>query len=369
MDLELTDDQLELRDNIRTVLADASPPSLAREIHEGHGDHHQLWSTMVELGWPALGVPEADGGIGLGFVEVGLLAEELGRATSPGPLLATVSQFVPALIEFGAHDLLAEVAAGSATGSLALGEGSRWGRSQVATTVSGSDNRLNGCKSAVLSGAHVDHFVVVARDTSSGHLGLYIVDRAHAVIHEAGLIEPTLGLADVSFDDVPSRVLAPATADTSARIARVIDQAETAMALHVVGACRRIMEITLDYSKVRVQYDKVIGSFQALKHRFADMFLAVERANAAAYFAAVAIAEDDARRNEAAHLAKAAAGDCQALLVRDGLQLHGGIGFTWENDLHFWLKRAKAGEFLCGSSHHHRAELAASLGLIPEVAQ
>ena len=207
---------------------------------------------MVALGWPALGVPESDGGIGLGFVEVGLLAEELGRATSSGPL--------------------------------------------------------------------------------------------------------------------PSTGVAPASADTESRLARVIDQAETAMALHMVGTCRRIFELTLDYAKVRVQYDKVIGSFQALKHRFADMYLAVERANAAAYFAAVAIAEDDPRRHEAAHLAKAPAGDCQSLIVRDGLQLHGGIGFTWENDLHFWLKRAKAGEFLCGSSHHHRAELARQLGLLSEVA-
>ena len=131
----------------------------------------------------------------------------------------------------------------------------------------------------------------------------------------------------------------------------------------MVGACRMIFETTLAYAKIRKQYDRVIGSFQALKHRFADMYLSVERATALCYFAAVSIAEDDPGRHEVAHLAKAAAGDCQRLLAEDGLQLHGGLGFTWEQDLHFWLKRAKAGESLCGSSAWHRTRLAGQLGL------
>ena len=137
-----------------------------------------------------------------------------------------------------------------------------------------------------------------------------------------------------------------------------------ALALATVGTCRRIFELTLEYAKVREQYERPIGSFQALKHRLADMYLAVERATALGYFAALTIAEDDPRRAEAAALAKAAAGDCQRLLVGDGLQLHGGIGFTWEHDLHFLLKRAKAGDALFGTAAAHRARLARRLGLV-----
>ena len=161
-------------------------------------------------------------------------------------------------------------------------------------------------------------------------------------------------------------VLAPGTDGVERAIARAVEAATIAMALHTIGACRHIFDQTLAYAKVREQYDRVIGSFQALKHRLAEMYLAVERANALAYYAAVTVAEDDPRRTEAAHLAKVAAGDCQRLVAEDGLQLHGGIGYTWEHDLHFLLKRAKAGELLCGSSAFHRSRLARSLDLLPE---
>ena len=197
---------------------------------------------------------------------------------------------------------------------------------------------------------------------------MYLVDRAASAVVPTGGLDPGLCLADVVLDGTDAQTIVAAGPDVDARLERVLEQATAAMALHTVGACRRIFEITLDYAKVRVQYDRVIGSFQALKHRFADMYLAVEKANAVGYYAAVAIAEDDAKRSEATHLAKAIAGDCQRLVAEDGLQLHGGIGYTWENDLHFWLKRAKAGEVLCGTSAHHRARLARMLRLAPEVA-
>jgi alkylation response protein AidB-like acyl-CoA dehydrogenase len=147
---------------------------------------------------------------------------------------------------------------------------------------------------------------------------------------------------------------------------RAAHEATVALAAGTVGACRAIFEQTLEYAKVREQYGRPIGSFQALKHRLADMYLAVERATALCYFAALAIAEEDLRRAEAASMAKAAAGECQRLLVKDGLQLHGGIGMTWENDLHFLLKRALSGDVLYGTAVHHRARLAVLLGLVPE---
>lgn len=373
MHLELSDDQIDLRDNVRAVLARECPASLVRGVYEGTADAGALWRQMVELGWPALGVPEEYGGIGMGFVELGILAEELGRVSAPTPLLATITQFVPMLVEAldsepsaEVGELLTEVATGNRAGSLALAENGRWSFDSINTTFVGRGDSItvSGHKTAVLAGAEVDSFAVVARPSGSDRgeqLAVLLVDRAHAEVAASGALDPAIGLADVRFDAVPATLLL--AGDASREIARACEQAVVAMALHTVGACRRIFEVTLAYAKVREQYDRLIGSFQALKHRFADMYLAVEKANAICYFAALAIAEDDARRSEASHVAKVASGDCQRLLAEEGLQLHGGIGYTWENDLHFLLKRAKVGDVLCGSASWHRAQLAGLLGL------
>lgn len=365
MDLELSDDQFDLRDNIRSVLEGACPPTVVRAVYEGEGTADELWAQMVELYWPALGVPEDAGGLGFGFVEVGLLAEELGRAAAPGPLLAVATQYVPLLVAADAAEELAAAASGESIGALALAEHGRWDLRSLTTTASTAADgswTIDGTKDAVVGATHADRFAVVAR--SGEGVGAWLVTAADASIATPAQVDPGLGLADVTFHAAPARMLLAPGPDAEAALGRVAEQAATAMALHTVGACRRIFEVTLDYAKVREQYDRVIGSFQALKHRFADMYLGVERANAVAYYAALAIAEDDPARVEAVHVAKAAAGDCQRLLAQDGLQLHGGIGFTWENDLHFLLKRAKAGEALCGSSTFHRARLASHLGLV-----
>jgi alkylation response protein AidB-like acyl-CoA dehydrogenase len=177
-------------------------------------------------------------------------------------------------------------------------------------------------------------------------------------------------LADLVLDGVvvpADRVLAaPGAPGAAEALARAGQEATVALAAVVVGACRSIFERTLDYAKVREQYGRPIGSFQALKHRLADMVLAVERAASLCAFAALTIAEEDARRAEAASMAKAAAGECQRLLAREGIQLHGGIGLTWENDLHFAVKRAIAADALYGGAVAHRAELARMLGLAPD---
>lgn len=365
MDLELSDEQTELRDNFRSVLESTCPSAVVRSIYEDGDDGSALLMQMVELAWPALGVPEKADGLGYSFVEVGLLAEELGRAAAPVTMLATTSQFSPALIETGANDVLTKVAEGKVSGSLALAERGRWLLDALRTTAVRSDAGwvLDGSKQAVLAGSSVDAFAVVALDPSSNEPGIFLVERAAARVQPLATIDPALLLADVTFESSPARALAEPAPAVRGQVERIVDQATVAMALHMVGACRKIFEMTLEYAKIRKQYDRVIGSFQALKHRFADMYLSVERATALCYFAAVSIAEDDDSRNEVAHLAKAAVGDCQRLLAQDGLQLHGGLGFTWEQDLHFLLKRAKTGELLCGSSAYHRAALVALLGL------
>jgi alkylation response protein AidB-like acyl-CoA dehydrogenase len=267
--------------------------------------------------------------------------------------------------------LLARVARGEVTGSLALAEGGRWDLEAVrAHAVAAGDGwRLTGRKDAVLHGAAVDELVVVAR--GEGGVGAFAVPRADVQVDQRDVIDPTMPIADVVLKAtvVPAEcVLAAPGSGCEEALHRALDEATVAIAIATVATCRRILEMTIEHAKERVQFDRPIGSFQALKHRMADAYLAVERAASLGWFAALTIAEDEPRRRSAASLAKAAASDCQELVVREGLQLHGGIGMTWEHDLHFLLKRAKAGEALFGNGAHHRAVLASMLGLLAPVA-
>ena len=367
MDFEFTDDQLDLRDNARVLLASACPPALVRAVYDGESDGRELWSTLVELDWPGLGLPEAHGGLGLGVLEVGILVEELGRVVAPSPFLATVTQLAPIIREAGSPFLLDDIAAGRCTGTLALAEAGQWRADAITTTASptGGGWVLDGVKTHVVDGATADEIAVIARGDAG--LGAFVVPRAQVQATAAPVIDPSMPPATVSLTGVEvdgDRVLLePGDPAAATAVVRALEEATTAMALSTVATCRTIFETTLQYAKDREQFGKPIGSFQALKHRLADCYLAVERASALSYFAALTIAEDDPRRAVATSMAKAAAGDCQRLLVRDGLQLHGGVGFTWEHDLHFALKRAKAGDLLFGSAAFHRARLADLLGL------
>jgi len=373
MDLEFSEDEAALRDNVRAVLAGICPPAAVRAVFEGKGDPASVWSRMVELDWPGLGLPEEAGGLGMGYVAVALVAEELGRAVAPGAFLATVTQFAPAVRELqGPSDLLARVAAGQVTGAVALAEESGWEPAAVVATARETAEGwvLAGTKRAVLDGARADEVLVIARaEGTSGPegLGAFLVEGSDLDATPRPVIDPTLPLADLGLDGVvvpPDRVLAsPGAEGVPEALERAGQEAIVALAASTVGACRVVFERTVDYAKVREQYGRPIGSFQALKHRMADMFLAVERATALCYFAALTIAEEDPRRAQAASMAKAAAGECQELVARDGLQLHGGIGVTWENDLHFPVKRAITGDTLYGNAVHHRARLAQMLGL------
>jgi alkylation response protein AidB-like acyl-CoA dehydrogenase len=368
MDFEFTPDQLGLRDAARSVLAEACPRSLVRAVYEEGADGSDLWATMCSLDWPALGLPEAHGGLGLGFLEVAIVVEELGRVVAPTPLLATITQYAAAVLASGSTYALAEVAAGERTGTLAFAEHGRWeSRAIVAEARRAGDGwRLTGTKTHVLDGATADELVVVARGSEG--LGVFVVPATAVHAQPAVVVDPTMALATVSLDGVTvegDRVLvAPGDPRADDVVDRILDEATVALTLSTVATCRAIFEATVEYAKVRQQFGRPIGSFQALKHRLADCYLAVERASALAYFAALTVAEDDPRRPMAVAMAKAAVGECAGVLTRDGLQLHGGIGFTWEHDLHFFLKRAVVGELLFGSAAFHRVRVAERLGLI-----
>jgi alkylation response protein AidB-like acyl-CoA dehydrogenase len=270
--------------------------------------------------------------------------------------------------EAGTTAFLAGVASGDVTGSLALAEGGRWELEAVRTTArrDGSSWVLDGVKTHVVDAVSATELAVVARGEPG--LGVFVVPAAAVRCETPPAIDPTLPVSTVTLAGVAvegGRVLVePGDPRAEPALARVLEQATTALALSTVATCRAIFETTLQYVKDREQFGRPIGSFQAIKHRLAECYLAVERASALAWFAALTIAEDDDRRATATAMAKAAAGECSQLLTRDGLQLHGGVGFTWEHDLHFLLKRAMAGNLLFGAAATHRARLGHLLGLV-----
>jgi alkylation response protein AidB-like acyl-CoA dehydrogenase len=374
--LEFTAEQDELRDGVRTVLAGECPMSLVREVVEKGMTADALWARMVELAWPALTVAEAAGGLGMGPVELAVVVEELGRAVAPGPFLPTVSQFAPVVAEAGSPEqrnrFLGAVSAGELTGTLALAEaaGSIDPASVTATAEpDGANFVLRGAKPMVVEAAVADEIAVVARRPGSegdDGVGAFVVPRAAAGMEAVEPLDPTRTLARVSFDGVrvdADRALGEPGPPTAAAIRRAVELAVTALAIETVGAAQAIFDVTLAYAKEREQFGVPIGSFQAIKHKFADMLIALERARATSYFAALTIAEDDDRRALAASMAKAAAGDCAALLAKEGIQIHGGIGYTWEHDMHLYVRRVKSNAILLGNAAQHRARVADLIGL------
>ncbi len=377
MELEFTSDQDELRDSIRAVLGKESPVTLARSVVETGARPTALWATMVELGWPALTIGEEHGGIGLGVLELAILAEELGRVIAPGPLLATVSQFVPAIREAGTPEqharFLGAVAAGELTGSLAIADAlGSFDPADVEATIAfdGTSVALSGMKRYVVEGDAVDELVVVARladrDATDDGVRAVVVPVDEVVTTVVHAFDGSRRLVHVDLDGVRvlrDRVLGNPDVSATALLSRAFEESTVALALEMVGTAQTIFETTLEYAKQREQFGVPIGSFQAIKHKFVDMSIALERARSLGYFAALTIAEDDPRRTSATSVAKAAAGDCERLLAKEGIQIHGGIGYTWEHDMQLLVRRLKSGEPLFGTSTWHKARIAELLGV------
>ena len=322
--LEFDADQRLWQETVRDAVAKQCPPSLVRGIAEDGVDPAPLWTVYIDAGWTELTDPE-------NAVELAIVLEELGRATDPTPFLATLTQFAPL-----AGDRFDPQRAGTAvySGVTAHRDAQGW--------------VLDGTARHVLDGDRADTLAVVTQ------AGVFVVDSDVALARRSPVFDPVLHIAEVSFSGV--RVPDAARVRTDPEKARHV--ALTGMAITTVGACQRILDLALEHAKQRQQFGVAIGSFQAVQHKAVDMHIATERARALAYFAALTIAADDPRRRLAAAMAKAAAGEAQSVVFRHGLQLFGAMGFTWENDLQFALKRAKAGELLLGGAAEHRAVIA-----------
>jgi alkylation response protein AidB-like acyl-CoA dehydrogenase len=375
MDIGFSEEQELLRDTARKFLDGECTTKFVRQMMETEAAvTPEFWQQLAENGWLGISFPEAVGGSGLGLLDLVVLMEEMGRAVMPGPFPATVLLGGAAIAEAGSaaqqQEWLPRLAAGNAKATLAVTEpNARWDAAGIAA-VSARETAggfvLNGAKLFVPDAHLADVLVVAARSRDGSTLedgvSLFLVPRAAAGLAVTLLpsIDETRKLCEVRLDNVP--VLAGALLGELhqgwAPLSRVIDRAAVALAAEICGAAQRVLDMTVDYAKMRVAFGKPIGSYQGVKHKCADMLVEIENAKSLTYYAAWAIDESDPEAAMAVSMAKAAASDAGRKVCAAGIQLHGGIGMTWEHDLHLYLKRAKADEVAFGDATWHRERLA-----------
>ena len=368
--LVLTEEQEELRESLRRFLADRSPMSRVRQtIETTEGFDRALWDRMAaDLSLQGMAVPDTCGGAGFGQVEMSIVMEELGRALVPSPFLASAVLATNALLALDDADamreLLPSIAAGRTIATLAVAEdGGGWDGSKMTTTaVLGDDGwLLYGAKKPVVDGFDADLVLVVA--DAGGELGFFVLDGDAPGLSRTRLagLDLTRRLASLEFSRVPARRLV--CEDAIGALDHVMDLASVALAAEQLGGLQRCLEMSVDYAKARAQFGRPIGSFQAVKHLCADMHVAMELARSAVRYAAWAA---DAAPDElpvAAGLARAYCSEAFFKVAADTIQVHGGIGFTWEHDAHLYFKRAKSSELLLGDPSYHRKLLAQRIGI------
>ncbi|GAQ71210.1 acyl-CoA dehydrogenase [Streptomyces turgidiscabies] len=360
-----------LRSTLRRFLADQAPSeSVRRSMESEEGHDPVLWRRMAaQLGLHGLALPEEYGGFGGGPVELGIVMEELGRTLLPSPYFATVALAGQALTASGDDTAKARwlpaMADGSLTGTLALAEtGGSWRVEDVAASATrdGTGWRLSGTKMFVVDGHSADLLLVVARADEGP--GLFAVDGTATGVTRTRLeaLDPTRRLARIDLDGADAVRVGP-EGDATEYLRAVVDLVTVALAAEQVGGAQACLDAAVEYAKVRVQFGRPIGSFQAVKHKCADLLLQVESARSAAYRAmSVAAGEPDELPVSAA-LAAAYCAGAFTHAAKENIQIHGGIGYTWEHDAHLYLKRAKSSEQLFGSPATHRARLADLVGI------
>jgi len=367
MALVLNDEQEQLRTTVRKLLADQAPMSRVRESL-GLGHHTETYQQLARLGLTGLAIPERYEGAGAGQTEVALVLEELGRALTPLPYLASTALAAGALLclddEAARAELLPGIATGQATATLVLDAGTGTGAATGLSAVpagAGDASLLTGTTGPVLDAVTADSVIVLAESAAGPEFHLVGGDTPGLTRTPLVSADPTRLFGRLRFDRVPARRLA--CADPVSARARIGDRAALAIAAEQLGGLRRCLEMTLAYAGTRVQFGRVIGSFQAVKHRCADLYTAAELAAALVGEAMRTADEDPAAFRTAAPAAKAYCGRAYADTARETIQLHGGIAYTWEHDAHFYYKRAHSTRTLFGDPRYHEALLADRLGL------
>ncbi len=362
MQFSFTSEQEEFRSVLRRFLEDKSPATAVRRLMETEaGWDRAAWQELnQQLGLTAIHIPEAYGGQGFSFVELGIVLEEMGRALLCAPYFSSTVLAATAIVNAGTEEqkreLLPAIADGSCIAALAFTEpNGRWDASgvEMTSTRDGGLFRLDGVKSFVVDGHTADLIVVLARGGAG--LSFFTVrgDAPGLTRRALKVVDPTRKLAMLTFQSVKASLLGE-EGGAAAPFAKTMTQAAACLANEMVGGAERLRQSALDYANLRVQFGRTIASFQSMKHKQADMLIDVELAKSAAYAAASAAAEDDPDLPAIASLAKAAAAEAYMQTAINTIQIHGGIGFTWDNDTHLWFKRAKASEVFLGDPALHR---------------
>ena len=357
MNFDFSDEQKQLRDEARKFLSEQCPPKAVRAVLDGKVAYDKgLWKALAEMGFLGVAIPESYGGTGAGHLELCVIAEEMGRALAPVPFSSTVYLAAEALLLAGTEaqkqKWLPAIARGDAIGTLALFEGKGNPR-QEAIKLSASGGTLNGIKKPVPDGAIADFAIVAARTGSSGRetdISLFLVDLKSEGVEARDLtnLDPTHGQAELTFKNCKAEPLGRANEGWSI-ITQVLDRAAVLTAFEQVGGADRALEMGRDYALDRIAFGRPIGSFQAVKHMLADMYVSATLARSNCYYGAWALSTNASELPEAAAAARISATQAFQHCAKNNIQVHGGMGFTWEFDCHMYYRRANATALGLGS--------------------
>jgi len=346
VDFDLSDQQRDLRDAARRYLEREAPIGYARAMMDDErGYRDDVWKQMAEQGWLALPFPVEYGGLGMGPIALAILLAEMGRVVSPGPYLSTVLAGL-AIADAGSDEQKSNYLPRIASGDLVASIGA-WD-----SHLDAYGGKLYGERRFVLDGMTAD-IVVVAGHTSDEDAALFVGEPTERV--PVGYMDSTRRVAHLRFNGAPAERLGDSDLTS---IHRLLDRAALAIAADSVGGAERVTEMAVEYAKARTQFGRPIGSFQAVKHRAADMLVDVESLRSAVYYAAWAAEREQPDASLATSMAKAFAADAYRRVAQGGIQIHGGIGFTWEHDMHLYFKRAKSNEAAFGDATFHRERVA-----------
>lgn len=371
VDFALTEAQQMLRDTTRQFLADRAPAEVVRELADtDSGFDLKLWQAGAELGWHGLAIPETYGGAGYTFAGLSIVLEELGRALFPGPFLSTVVIAADALLTSGTEEqkraYLPGISTGESTVGVALFEGPTGAGLEDITMVAETSRGgwvLAGQKTNVIFGHVVDVLLVAARTPAGLSLFLVPTDTKGVSTESVPTLDPTTQQAHVTFDgvEVGTEAMLGEEGSAGAVVERMLRLASVAVALDQVGGAQWCLETSVEHGKTRFQFGRAVGSFQAIKHRCADMLVAVEHARSVAYHAA-RVTDNRDELAIAAPLAKSNCSEAYLAAAAETIQILGGTGFTWEHDIHLYFKRAKSSSLMFGNARHQRRLLADALG-------
>lgn len=365
MNFDFSDDQKQLRDQARKFLAEKCSPKAVRVVLDGKASYDkELWKGLAEMGFLGVAIPEEFGGAGAGHLELCVIAEEMGRANAPVPFSSTVYLAAEALLIAGSDaqkkKWLPAIAAGEAIGTLALFEG-KGNPSPKNVKLTAANGVLNGVKRPVADGAVADFAVVAARTGSSGRdsdISLFLIDLKAGGIEVKSLtnLDPTRGQAEITFKDAKAEPLGAAGEGWSI-LTQVLDRAAVLCAFEQVGGSDRALEMGRDYALDRIAFGRQIGSFQAVKHMLADMYVSATLARSNSYYGAWALSTNAAELPEAAAAARISATQAFQHCAKNNIQVHGGMGFTWEFDCHMYYRRANAMALGLGSLSYWEDQL------------